>query len=103
MVQKSKTYWEPSAKAHLAAAHILSRAAPNLGKSAPVVAKKVASFKAAAHLAHQAKIKPIKAKSITSPTPDAATPTPDAPDGPTPAVKPFPAAPDLKLPKLPSP
>lgn len=53
MVQKSKQYWNPAAKGHLAAAGLLSKAAPALvGKNGPVVQRKLASLRAAAKLAH---------------------------------------------------
>ena len=57
MAKKSKTYWAPDAKGHLAAAHLLSKNAPHLSKSAPVVQRKVASFRAAAKA--QSKVAPI--------------------------------------------
>lgn len=55
MAKKSHGYWSPDAKGHLAAAHTLTKAAPHLTRSAPVMQRKVASFRAAAKLAHQAK------------------------------------------------
>ena len=94
MAPKSKKYWAPEAKGHIAASHMLTKAAPNLGRSAPVLARKQASFQAAAKLAKMPKISvpsPSIAKTIKSPTPDAPTPTPNA--------KPL-VAPNLKLPPV---
>ena len=88
MATKSRTYWNPTAKGHLAAGATLSRRAPNLTKSAPVIQKKLASFRAAAKLANR-NATPVKVRSVTSPTPDAPTPTP--------AVKPYPKAANLKV------
>src|SRR5579859_7199738 len=86
MVRKSHHYWSPDAKGHLSAASLLSKTAPNLTKSPPLVVRKVASFRAAAKLAHQnpAQKMPALAKTIDSPTPAAKSPTPNA----SPAVKP---------------
>lgn len=70
MAKKQKSYWTPDAKGHLAAAHTLSKAAPHLAKSAPVVQRKLASFRAAAKLAKAAKTKvpkPAAAQPMTQP------------------------------------
>lgn len=69
-MKKAKTYWNPAAKGHIAAAATLSKKAPHLSKSAPVVQRKLASFRAAAKAA-KAKVAPI-------PKPDVPTPTPPA-------------------------
>lgn len=58
MAPKSKTYWKPDAKGHLNAAAALSKNAPHLAKSAPVVQRKLASLRVAAKLA--AKSEPPK-------------------------------------------
>lgn len=88
MAKKSTTYWQPEAKGHLAAAHALSKAAPNLGKSAPVVAKKLASFRVAAKLAKQKALKAPKAHAMTQP-PQLAPPSQFPPAGNKPlATKP---------------
>lgn len=55
MAPKSKTYWRPDAKGHLNAAASLSKNAPHLTKSAPVVQRKLASLRAAAKLANKSK------------------------------------------------
>lgn len=67
MAPKSKTYFSPDAKGHLAAAHLLSKAAPHLAKSAPVVQRKMASFRAAAKLAKAKASSPAKAQAMTQP------------------------------------
>jgi hypothetical protein len=69
MAPKSKSYWNPSAKGHLHAAGTLSKSAPNLTKSGPVVQRKLASFRVAAKLAAPKPIPPLA--KVTSPTPDA--------------------------------
>ena len=56
MAKKLKTYWQPDAKSHLAAAHLLAKNAPHLAHSAPVVQRKQASFRAAAKLAAKLKL-----------------------------------------------
>src|SRR5258708_39076168 len=82
MARKSSHYWSPEAKGHLAAASLLNRAAPHLSKSPPVVAKKLASFRAAAKLAHahqqESTKPPPKIKTVNSMTPEASSPTPNA-------------------------
>lgn len=91
MAPKSAKYWSPDAKGHLAAAHTLGKAAPNLTKPSPVLPKKLASFHAAAKLA-KAKVPKVPklklAQSNPSPTPDVEplNPTPNA----QPAVTPLP-------------
>ena len=73
MAHKPKTFWSPDAKGHLAAASLLSHKAPHLTKSAPIIQKKLGSFRAAAKLA--AKAEPIpKQPAVPSNLPKALSP-----------------------------
>jgi Leucine-rich repeat (LRR) protein len=67
MVQKSKKFWKPAAQAHLKAAKLISQKGPNLKKPPELVAKALASCRAAARLLSQ----------VSSPTPNAPSPTPN--------------------------
>ena len=88
MAKKSVTYWNPSAKGHLGAAHMLSKAAPHLSKSAPVVQRKLASFRAAAKAASRASssVPPIKKPPPFQPSKLQQPPAGDKPLGTKPAT-----------------
>src|SRR5882724_1607098 len=103
MAQKPKQYWNPAAKGHLAAAGLLSKAAPALvGKSGPVVQRKLASLRAAAKLAHASQTPAPKPQTMKQP-PQLAPPSMVPPAGTKPlATKPATPLNTSLPPKLPS-